>query len=97
MSRSRRVQQRSMPGDGCYLCTGRVDDAHGRRRHNAPLRDQRAPTVAEQLDSMCDCPNCRVGKEDRCYMGAATEIGEDCSICGGPCDGLGSFISDRSG
>jgi hypothetical protein len=52
-----------------------------------------APTVAEQLDSMCTCPNCRVGKEDRCYAGAATERGEDCSICGGPCTGVESFIS----
>jgi hypothetical protein len=64
---------------GCPWCEG-----------NRTVQARRAPTVAEQLDSMCDCPNCRVGKEDRCWAGAASELGEDCSICDGSCTGLES-------
>jgi hypothetical protein len=64
-----------------------------RRRTWPRHRDLWSPTVAEQLDAMCTCPNCRIGKEDRCYMGAAVDFGDDCSICGGPCTGVERVIS----
>lgn len=87
MSRSKkrktRISRSCGNHGGCPWCEG-----------NRTIQARRGRTVAEQLASMCDCPNCRVGKEDRCYASAATEPGQDCTVCGWPCVGAEITLSD---